>query len=100
RARDNSSRSVASAARRTQFMLQQGQCVADLCYLANEDAMEMPVNRAEMSPVPPEGLDFDVLHASLVMQMKVGDGRLTLPSGMSYRVLVLPQSQRMRPELL
>jgi hypothetical protein len=28
------------------------------------------------------------------------DGRLTLPDGMSYRILVLPQTDRMRPELL
>jgi len=28
------------------------------------------------------------------------DGRLILPDGMSYRVLVLPQTDRMRPELL
>ena len=28
------------------------------------------------------------------------DGRLVLPDGMSYRVLVLPQIDRIRPELL
>jgi hypothetical protein len=29
-----------------------------------------------------------------------GDGRLVLPDGMSYRILVLPQTDGMRPELL
>ena len=28
------------------------------------------------------------------------DGRMVLPDGMSYRILVLPQTDRMRPELL
>ncbi len=85
---------------RTQFVLQQGQYVSDLCYLAAEDAPQTPLNRQDMSPIPPAGYDYDVLHASLVMQMSVKDGRLTMPSGMSYRVLVLPNNPRMRPELL
>src|SRR5206468_5995303 len=85
---------------RTQFLLQQGQMVADLCYLAAEDAPQTPLNRADMKPAPPDGYDYDVLHARFIMQMSVKDGRLVLPSGMSYRVLVLPDTDRMRPELL
>jgi hypothetical protein len=81
-------------------MLQQGQFVADLCYLASEDAPQTPLNRADMKPVPPWGYDHDVLHADFIRQMKVKKGRLVLPSGMSYAVLVLPDSDRMRPELL
>jgi hypothetical protein len=41
-----------------------------------------------------------MLHYSLVMQMQVKDGRLVLPSGMSYAVLELPDTDRMRPELM
>lgn len=85
---------------RTQFMLQQGHMAADLCYLAAEDAPQTPLNRAAMNPVPPAGYDYDVLHYGFVMQMKVMDGQLKLPSGMTYRVLVLPDTERMRPELL
>jgi hypothetical protein len=85
---------------RTQFMLQQGTLVADLCYLASEDAPQTPLNRADLKPPPPAGYDYDVLHAGFIMQMSVKDGRLLLPGGMSYSVLVLPDTDRMRPELL
>ena len=33
-------------------------------------------------------------------RMKVKDDRLVLPSGMSYRVLVLPEVETMTPKLL
>ena len=85
---------------RTQFILQQGHFVADLCRLLSEDAPQAPLNRADMKPAPPAGYDYDMLHASFVMQMKVKDGRLVLPGGMSYRVLVLPDNDSLRPELL
>jgi hypothetical protein len=85
---------------RVQYVMQQGQYVSDLCYLAAEDAPQTPLNREDLTPVPPAGYDYDMVHASVIMQMSVKDGRLTLPSGMSYRVLVLPPSPRMRPALL
>jgi hypothetical protein len=36
----------------------------------------------------------------MLTRMKVKDGRLVLPSGMSYRVLVLPEVETMTPKLL
>ena len=36
----------------------------------------------------------------ILTRMKVRDGRIVLPDGMSYRVLVLPQTRRMTPALL
>lgn len=85
---------------RAQYVLQQGTFVADLCYVASEDVPQAPNNRNELSPVPPDGYDYDMIYSGLVMQMSVKDGRLVLPSGMSYRVLVLPDNDRMRPALL
>lgn len=80
---------------RCQFMLRQGRFVADICYLQAE--------------APPQGLggherngyDWDDCPAEVVLtRMSVKDGRLVLPDGMSYRVLVLPESQTMTPALL
>jgi len=88
---------------RQSFLLQQGLFVADLAYLLNEGAPStMPIWGAGLTPKPPEGYDFDYLNAdALLNRISVGpDGRLTLPDGMSYRVLVLPQTDKMRPELL
>lgn len=85
------------------FMLQQGKSVADLAYLLNEGAPSTPpIWAAGTQPTPPEGHDFDFINADVLLnRMSVaGDGRLTLPDGMSYRVLVLPVTDRLRPELL
>jgi len=88
---------------RNSFMLQQGLFVADLAYLLNEGAPStMPIWGAGLMPKPPEGYDYDYVNADVLLnRMSVGeDGRLFLPDGMSYRVLVLPEVRRMRPELL
>jgi hypothetical protein len=85
------------------FMLQQGQSVADLAYLLNEGAPSTPPIWASGTvPTPPDGFDFDFINADVLLnRLRVAsDGRLVLPDGMSYRVLVLPETDRMRPELL
>jgi len=84
---------------RCQYLLQQGSFVADLCYYYGENApntLDVPKN---MVPPPPAGHDYDACGAAAVMQMTLRDGRLVLPGGMRYRVLVLPPDNRMRPEV-
>ena len=84
---------------RCQFLLQQGRFVADLCYLTEEGAYSEPPTRATLGF--PSGYEYDLATPEAVMtRMSVKNGRLTLPDGMSYRVLVLPQSRRMTPALL
>ena len=88
---------------RNSYLLQQGLFVADLAYLLNEGApATMPIWGSGLRPEPPEGYDYDYVNADVLLnRISVGeDGRLILPDGMSYRVLVLPQTRRMRPELL
>jgi hypothetical protein len=88
---------------RTSHMLQQGLFVADFAYLLNEGApSSQPFWGAELQPSPPEGYDYDTINADVLLnRMSVGDGgRLVLPDGMSYRILVLPQTDRLRPEIL
>src|SRR6185436_4574016 len=48
------------------------------------------------------GYDYDCINTdALLHRMSVSaDGRLTLPDGMSYRVLVLPQIDQMTPAVL
>jgi hypothetical protein len=88
---------------RTSYMLQQGLFVADLAYLLPEGPpTSQPFWGAGLQPAPPEGFDYDCINADvLVNRMSVGeDGRLLLPDGMSYRVLVLPQIDEMTPGVL
>jgi hypothetical protein len=77
--------------------------VADCAYFLNEGApSSQPFWGAELQPARPEGYDYDTINADVLLnRMKVGEGgRLVLPDGMSYRILVLPQTDRLRPEIL
>ncbi|HEY4247615.1 MAG TPA: glycosyl hydrolase [Lacunisphaera sp.] len=88
---------------RSSFLLQQGHFVADVAYLLNEGAPSTPpIWGSGTRPAPPEGYDYDFINADVLLnRMSVAnDGRLVLPDGMSYRLLVLPETDRMRPELL
>jgi hypothetical protein len=84
---------------RCQFLLRQGLFVADLCYLRPQ----VP-NLTSFNPMPavPPGYKYDECSAeALIARMAVKDGRLMLPDGMSYRLLVLPaQTTLMTPALV
>ncbi|PYP79169.1 MAG: glycoside hydrolase [Gemmatimonadetes bacterium] len=83
---------------RSSFLLQQGKPVADLLYLLNEGAPStMPFWGAGLEPAPPRGFDYDYANADVVLSRLsvTPDGSLALPDGVRYRVLVLPQIDRM-----
>jgi hypothetical protein len=81
---------------RCQHLLQSGLFAADVCYLDVEDAP-----RDAPYPIKLPGYDYDVCPAEVVKnRMSVKNGRITLPDGMSYRLLVLPPTDRMTPETL
>jgi hypothetical protein len=80
---------------RCQYLLRQGLFVADICRVQSE--------------APPQGFGYYERHGydwdecgaeAVITRMAVKDGRIVLPDGMSYRVLVLPWSQTMTPGLL
>lgn len=84
--------------RRSCWLLQQGWRVADAAYFIGEDAPKMTGTR---QPELPPGRDFDYINAEVLARDAIAkDGRLALPHGVSYRVLVLPPQKTMRPELL
>ena len=84
--------------RRCDFLLQQGRHVADIAYFIGEDTPKMTGIR---KPSLPPGYNFDYINAEVIEQrLRVKAGRFVLPDGMSYRLLVLPELDTMRPELL
>ena len=84
--------------KRCNLMLQQGLYVADVCYFIGEDTPKMT---GITEPALPSGYQFDYINAEVIMRdMQVRNGRLVLPHGTSYRIMVLPPLQTMRPELL
>jgi len=88
---------------RCQYLLQQGLFVADVLYLEAEGAprrFSLP-GGAEIAPGMRGGYNYDGCPPEVVLtRLTVKDGRLVLPDGMSYRVLVLPGCETMTPRLL
>jgi len=79
---------------RCQFMLQSGRFVADVLYYTGEGApVDLPY-AGNLDPAMPRGYDYDGIDTSLLMQARVHNKRVVLPSGMSYAVLVLPKNPK------
>lgn len=83
---------------RCQFLLQRGLPVVDVLYVEPEGAPRSynpPANTLRA------GYHADGCPAEIVIErLRVKNGRLVLPHGMSYRILVLPNSETMTPKLL
>ena len=84
---------------RAQYLLQQGRLAADVCVFLGESAPAGNLDsRRQVRPALPPGYDYDMCDTkTLLGRMSVHDGRITLASGMSYRLLVLQQSRAMTP---
>lgn len=90
---------------RCQTLLQQGMTVADILYLAPEEApfvFRAPQSALCGDEYMPDrsGYNFDACPPSLLYTASVEDGTIVFPSGMRYRLLVLPDFDRMTPKLL
>lgn len=85
---------------RCQWLLSQGRFVADVCYY-NGDGTPNFVEPKQVNPVLGKGFDYDVFNTEVLLtRMSVKDGRIVLPDGMSYRVLVLSDRKTMPVEVL
>jgi hypothetical protein len=75
---------------RCQFMLQQGRFVGDvLYYYGNHVPNIARLKKDDPAKVLPS-YDYDVINEEVLLHASVANGRVVLPSGMAYRVLVLP----------
>jgi hypothetical protein len=84
--------------KRCNFMLQHGLYVADAAYFIGEDTPKMT---GVCNPPLPKGYSFDYINAEVLLtRASVKDGKLTLPDGMQYRLLILPDLETMRPAVL
>lgn len=85
--------------KRCNYMMRQGWYQSDVAYFIGEDAPRMV---GIMEPWIPAGYQFEHINAEVIIRdLSVKDGRLVLPHGVSFKVLVLPPNLRtMRPELL
>ncbi len=75
---------------RCQFMLQQGQFVADVCYYYGDHVPNFAQHKRTDPAGALPGYDYDVITEEVLLtRASVRDGRIVLPDGMAYRVLVL-----------
>ncbi len=89
---------------RCQFLLQRGLPVADILFLepeASPQVFQAPASATKGNPPSRLGYNFDgCTPEALLTRASVSDGRIMLPDGMSYRMLVLPRTPTMTPRLL
>jgi len=85
---------------RCQFLLSRGLFVGDVCYYYG-DGVPNWVPAKHVAPSLGEGYDYDVCNAEVLLtRMSVKGNRIVLPDGMSYRLLVLPDTTAMPLEIL
>ena len=76
---------------RCSYLLQQGKPVSDVAYFYGEDAPATAPYWKKIDPEQPAHYDFDWVNADVLLHgATASPGRLRLASGMSYRLLVLP----------
>ncbi|MBC7364929.1 MAG: hypothetical protein H5U07_10405, partial [Candidatus Aminicenantes bacterium] len=91
---------------RCQFMLSQGQPVADILYLTPEGAPQVfrpPAGAMDGTEILPDKKEYAFDGCSptaLIKLAKAQSGRIVFPGGASYRLMVLPALETMTPELL
>ena len=85
---------------RCSFLLQQGNFVGDVAYYYGDQAP----NFVKPKFIPEElghGYDYDAVNSEAILtKMSVENGKIMLPHGQSYELLVLPDTNRAKPEVL
>jgi len=85
---------------RCSFLLQQGLFVADALYYRGDNIGQGEQMKTRPA-LPAEGYDHDNCNLdALLTRVRVKEGRLVLPDGMSYRIMVLPDNSSMPLEAL
>jgi hypothetical protein len=85
---------------RTQVIVQNGTFVADVLYYYGDHVPNVfPYKHSDPAGVMP-GFDYDVTNEDVLLKLKVRDGKLTVPGGVEYKVLVLPDHKTLSFEAL
>jgi hypothetical protein len=81
------------------YLLMQGHFVGDVLFYYGDKAPNFIYGK-EIHPTLGFGYDYDVCNTEIINRLEVNNSRIILPDGQTYEVLVLPQSDRMNPDVL
>lgn len=83
---------------RCSWVLRQGKPVSDVCiYLGDDVPMRIMSHRL---PDLPQGYDFDAFTTDVLLhRMTAKDGRICLPDGVCYRMMILPPDGQLPDEV-
>ena len=85
---------------RSSYLLQQGNFVADVLYYYGDEAPNF-VPPKHIDPSLGFGYDYDVSNSDIILsRLSVEDGKITLPNGQKYEVLVLPDRKDINLQVL
>lgn len=80
---------------RCQFMLQSGRFYGDVLLFAGEGMPQQYIGENQALPDVPEGYGFDFCGVDPLMSLSVKGGQIALPNGATYRLLALPNMDKM-----
>jgi len=75
---------------RVQYVLQKGKMVADVLYYYGDHVPNIATLKESDPAGALPGFDYDVTNEDVLLQLKVVDGKVVVPGGVHYRLLVLP----------
>ena len=82
---------------RSSWMLRQGRPVSDLCLYLGDNVPKRILGH--LLPPIPQGYNYDAFTTDVLLhRMSVKDGRITLPDGVSYSMLLLPADEVLTPD--
>lgn len=82
---------------RSQFLLQHGRTVADVLVFTGESSPNDGIFRADIKAL---GHDYDQIGTNMLKELSVNDGLIHSPVGGIYKMLVLPDTDWMTPDLI
>ena len=85
---------------RNQFLLQEGRFVADIAFYLGLDIPAAVPYWEKLNYEIPEGYDHDFINTEILYRFQVENGDLVLPTGMRYKMLVLPEKNTMTLKVL
>jgi len=77
---------------RSQYLLQQGRTVADICFLFHDDMRyNFPISMVEL----PDGFNYQIIYPKDILGAEYNEGTILLRSGIKCKLIVLAENAKM-----